>query len=91
MSLAGRDWLCGDCFSLADACAVPYMVRIGNIGLSGLWSEKADVSRWLDRARHHVEELGLEEPWGSDSFHTMVAGHVQNGQQELEEFLKALE
>ncbi len=88
-SLEGREWLAGDSFSLLDACAAPYMVRIGNIGLSALWAEREGVTRWLKKVTAHVENLGLDEPWGSDSFHTMVAGHVQDGQAEISAFLDA--
>ena len=88
-SLEGREWLAGDCFSLLDACAAPYMIRIGNIGLSALWGEHESVTRWLEKVTAQVESLGLDEPWGSDSFHSMVAGYVQGSQAEISAFLDA--
>ena len=81
-------WLCGDIFSLADASAAPYVMRIRNIGLGVLWDDKPGVNDWLERVIERVNTYELEDPWGSDSFHAMVAEHVNQSQSEIEKLLK---
>ncbi len=80
-------WLCGDQFSLADATAVPYMIRIKNIGLEALWDDKPGVQKWLERAIERVDSYALEDAWGSESFHTMVSDYVQKSKQEIQKLL----
>ena len=89
---ASNTWLCGEQFSLADATAVPYLVRIRNIGLENLWQDRPAIATWMANAVAHVEAYNMDQPWGSAAFHKMVAGHVENEaagiQQLLQERLK---
>lgn len=75
-ALDGNDWLAGDAFSLADAAAVPYMVRARALRLSPLWDEQEEVGSWLERAIDAAEQLPLDEVFGSESFHEMVARYA---------------
>ena len=44
----GRFWLLGD-YSLADICIIPVIVRMNDIGMSDLWSERKYVGAWFVR------------------------------------------
>lgn len=85
--LKGNSWLAGSEFSLADACAVPYVVRIRNSGLAQLWQDSPLIGDWLQNAVNRVADYGLSEPWGSESFHAMVAAYVENSREEIQQFL----
>ncbi|HKY83122.1 MAG TPA: glutathione S-transferase family protein [Sphingobium sp.] len=49
--LGQQPWLSGDGFGLADICVIPYVARIGELGLSAFWSDGASprVEGWLAR------------------------------------------
>jgi glutathione S-transferase len=81
-------WLCGSGFSLADATAAPYMMRIKNIGLGVLWDEKPEVGAWLEAVIDRVNSYTLDDAWGSESFHAMVSGYVQKSEQEIQELIR---
>ncbi|NKB36936.1 MAG: glutathione S-transferase family protein [Gammaproteobacteria bacterium] len=83
-----NEWLCGESFSLADACAAPYLVRMEKIGLKKLWQDKQEVGKWLKRAIERVNDYGLEQPWGSEAFHQMVAAHVDQEKTGIEKLIK---
>lgn len=88
-ALVGYDWLAGDRYSLADAAALPYMVRASALHLTPLWAERVNVTAWLDRALAHASRLPLSDIWGSSAFHAMVAGHADAAQQEIHDLLKS--
>jgi glutathione S-transferase len=48
-ALASTIFLAGDGFSLADCCALPYVVRFEHMGLSRIWSDgrRPHLHRWL--------------------------------------------
>ena len=48
-TLEENAWLAGPAFSLADIDVVPYIWRLHNLHLSGLWSTMPRVQDWLDR------------------------------------------
>ena len=48
-ALAENPWLAGPDFSLADIDAVPYVWRLRNLHLSGLWDTMPKIQDWLDR------------------------------------------
>lgn len=82
--LGDHPWLAGDEFSLADAAALPYIFRTRAIALDGLWNGRPNFQSWLARGIERVDNLTLEEPWGSTSFHQMVAQHADNQRKEIE-------
>jgi glutathione S-transferase len=83
-----NSWLCGSDFSLADATAAPYMMRIKNIGMGVLWDEKPEIGEWLEAVIKRVNSYSLEDAWGSESFHAMVSGYVQKSKQEIEKLVE---
>jgi glutathione S-transferase len=46
----GRAWLLG-AYSLADICVMPVFMRMNDIGLGTLWSDRSAVANWFDRFR----------------------------------------
>ncbi len=61
-SLADNPWLAGPEFSLADIDVVPYVWRLRNLHLSGLWDALPRVEGWLNRmaARPGFRETVIE-------------------------------
>jgi glutathione S-transferase len=52
MALAGRAWLAGDTFSLADIAMTPYVNRLDMMGMSALWTEERPrVTDWFARIK----------------------------------------
>ncbi len=47
--LGDNSWLAGPAFSLADVDVVPYVWRLRNLNLSGMWDTLPRVQDWLDR------------------------------------------
>ena len=45
---AGGPWLLGE-YSLADICYIPVMMRLNDIGMSGLWAGHDKVGEWFAR------------------------------------------
>jgi glutathione S-transferase len=50
-ALQGQPWLVGGQYSLADADLTPYLQRLTDLGLSGLWRSRPALSAWFDRVR----------------------------------------
>ena len=48
-TLTDNPWLAGPDFSLADIDVVPYVWRLHNLQLSGLWKTMPRIQDWLDR------------------------------------------
>lgn len=67
-ALAGRRWLAGPDFTLADIAIVPYVNRLERMGLDGMWAGRPNVARWFDamRARKSFETGILA--WGSNAY-----------------------
>jgi glutathione S-transferase len=86
-TLGSHRWLAGSRYSLSDAAAIPYIFRSRALGLESLWVERKNVVAWLDRALEHSEHLKLQDPWGSPSFHAMVANHARNARHDVRRML----
>jgi glutathione S-transferase len=89
-ALGGRSWLVGDAFTLADAAAIPYMVRARALRLSSLWDDQDGVAAWLDRGVEEASRLPLDDTFGSSSFDAMVAGHAATEEQAIRRLLETL-
>ena len=88
VSLAEGQWLAGPAFSLADASAVPYVVRARALNLAGLWHGRPAIDDWLERAIAKGNSYGLESPWGSASFKELVQKRVENDAAEIENLIR---
>ncbi|MDJ0926868.1 MAG: glutathione S-transferase family protein [Gammaproteobacteria bacterium] len=84
-SLAGRDWLASEKYTLADAAALPYMFRARALHLTPLWDDQPELAAWLERGLAHAEVLPLEDVWGSASFHAMVARHADAADHDIQQ------
>jgi glutathione S-transferase len=47
---SGGGWLVGDDFSLADIAAIPYVLRLDLLRMSGLWQQRPGVASWYKQA-----------------------------------------
>ena len=47
----GKAWIMGGMLTLADACLMPTIDRMRDLGLSRLWSDRTAISAWYDRYR----------------------------------------
>ena len=61
-TLTDDPWLAGPDFSLADIDVVPYIWRLHNLQLSGLWKTMPKIQDWLDRvsARQSFRETIID-------------------------------
>ncbi len=50
-SLNNGPYLCGDAFSNADCAAIPYVLRLELLKLSGMWEHYPAVAEWWARMR----------------------------------------
>jgi len=50
-TLARKEWLSGQSFSLADIGLAPYIARLERLQLSPLWDERPNVAGWFERTR----------------------------------------
>ena len=59
---AGGGWLAGGAFSLADAAAVPYVLRLDLLKMAKLWDGRPGVAAWYKRvlARPSVRSQMLD-------------------------------
>jgi glutathione S-transferase len=87
-ALDNRSWLVGNEFSLADAAALPYMVRARALLLSSLWDRHEGVAQWLDRGIEEVSRLPLTDIFGSQPFHDMVSGYASKDEQAISKLLE---
>ena len=47
--LAETDWLAGPAYSLADIDVVPYVWRLKNLQMGGMWDKMPRIADWLER------------------------------------------
>jgi glutathione S-transferase len=86
--LTDNPWLAGEAYTLADAAAAPYIVRIDAIGLSRMWGRTSAIPDWLHRVEAREAYRRLKDPWGSASFREMVTRYATRSSLELEELLQ---
>lgn len=63
IALAGRDWLAGETYSLADIGLIPYLLRLEHLGLAGMWSEQASVTAWYENVRQRPSYQSAVTEW----------------------------
>lgn len=49
--LAAGPWLCGEDITLADACVLPTIDRMNDLGLADVWAKAPRVAAWYARIR----------------------------------------
>jgi len=65
-ALGETDYLAGPGYSLADACATPYVSRAETIGLDCLWRERPRISAWFARMRERPNFATAITDWVTD-------------------------
>lgn len=71
-ALSGQDWLAGNEFSLADAALSPYITRLDQLHLSGMWSARPRIADWYDRLRRRESyRVGFVD-FFSDAYLTLM-------------------
>ena len=74
--LAGSPWLAGADYSLADAAAIPYLVRLEMLRFDPLWKDaRPHVADWFDRVLARDNARALDEAWGPVSFIDLLNTH----------------
>ncbi|MGI9570942.1 MAG: glutathione S-transferase family protein, partial [Desulfobulbia bacterium] len=48
-ALGEYEYLAGDKFSIADIVCLPYIVRLDQLGLSGIWDVSSNLSNWYSK------------------------------------------
>ena len=50
-ALSGANWLSGEAFGLADAAALPYVLRLDHLAMSPIIADRANVADWFTRVQ----------------------------------------
>jgi glutathione S-transferase len=62
-ALAGSPYLVGECYSLADLAATPYVNRAAMLGMDALWGKRPHVGDWLARMRERASFQTAVSNW----------------------------
>ena len=75
----GGPWLMGEQYTLADAAALPYIMRLDNLTFDFMWKDKPAITAWYQQSlerknavdllqRNHSQELAdLVEKYGAEA------------------------
>ena len=90
-AVAGGKWLVGDRFSLADIAVAPYVLRVSDTGLSGLWSQgrRPGVEDWLDRVRKRPSFEKAVSAWIPAPLMTVMRSFGEAVSAEISQVIKA--
>jgi glutathione S-transferase len=83
-SLANTRWLAGDNYSLADAAALPYVMRVDALQFAFLWDERPRLANWYARNLQRDNARELQDRNTSESFRQLVKEHGAKAATELQ-------
>jgi glutathione S-transferase len=63
VDLAARPWLSGDAPGLADAAALPYVLRVEHLGMDPLIEARSQVAGWFGRWKERPSYATAVEAW----------------------------
>lgn len=66
-TLLRSQWLAGESYTLADADLTPYLQRLTDLGLDGLWENRSGVSGWFDRVQQRPSFSAVKKDWFSEA------------------------
>jgi glutathione S-transferase len=89
-SLADRDWLVGDAFSIADVALAPYINRLDMLGMSDMWlgGRLPRVEAWFGRLRERPTFKSALLDWVPDGLRDDL---ITNGRQSWPDVRRVLE
>lgn len=89
-ALAGRKWLVGDAFSIADVSLAPYVNRLAAMSMSAMWEggRLPDVARWFDDVRVRPTFASSFDAWMPES---LTRGLAENGARSWPEVARILD
>jgi glutathione S-transferase len=68
------DWLAGGGYSLAEACLVPYVLRLDHLTLGWLWDRRPHLTGWYERVQAQPNFTGISD-YIDDRYLTLMAEH----------------
>ncbi len=79
VTLAQRDWLSGSSFGLADACVLPYVLRLDHLAMTPLLAADArpSLARWYERVQARPAFEIAVSKWAPEAAVAMLR---QNGE-----------
>jgi glutathione S-transferase len=89
-TLQNHDYLIGGAYSLADADFAPYLKRLYDIGLSGLWRSMPRVTAWFDRVRGRPSFDEVIVRWNSPEQIERAAAHRTRSEPRFEAIVNRL-
>lgn len=72
-ALAGRKWLAGDGYSLAEAAYTPYITRLDHLNLMGLLDGAPNLSDWYARVTARPSYPAAFGDWNEEKYLTLMA------------------
>jgi len=85
-ALAERPWIGGPDFGLADACALPYVLRLEHLALEALIDARPRTAEWFAR----VKTLGSYPAMISDTLPPPIVEMFRKNAEEVRDALEAL-
>jgi glutathione S-transferase len=74
-TLANSSWLAGETYSLADAAALPYIMRLNTLQFSCFWGDRPHLAEWYQRNLQRDNATELQSRNTSASLDTLVEQH----------------
>jgi glutathione S-transferase len=68
------DWLAGAAYSLAEACLVPYVVRLDHLTLGWLWDRRPRLTGWYEQIQARPDFAGITD-YIDDRYLVLMAEH----------------
>jgi glutathione S-transferase len=88
-ALQQSQWLACDRYSLADIDYTPYLQRLGDLGVSGLWADKPAVQDWWARVQARPSFRAVQADWMGAEDLARASAASDKGAAELMPLLKA--
>lgn len=88
--LATSEWLAGSAYGLADIEILPYVNRVAQLQLTGLWDDRPDVARWYDRVRDRDNYKNAVIAYDDDSYITLMAETGREHWPKVQELLRSV-
>lgn len=88
-ALETRLWLLGDAYSIADLSLTPYINRLAQLELSGMWSPgRPNVTAWFDRVRQRDNYRAAIVPYDDPKYLALMSERGRGQWPKVAEILK---